>query len=253
MKKNNFNILDDQITLNKLVWYHLYMGIPVTLVYIFLSKTVVLDFEFPGLAAFLLVELFVLTPIGLVHLFRKGKELNGKYSLNNVIGFTEHLSFGQYFKWSLVGLIGCIICYVPLYPVGLFLRENLFFWLPEWYFDPGFGTSDIDLIAKAFLFAIFIDGLVGPIVEELFFRGYLLPRMVYLKKWAPVWNGLLFGLYHFWQPHNLIAISIVGMIISIIVWKKKNVYLGIIIHCTLNILGALSGYLAATGGHIIPR
>jgi len=253
MKNYQFNILDDQITFNKLIWYHLYMGIPVTLVYIFLSKTIVLDFEFPGLAAFLLVELFVLAPIGLAHLFRKGKKLNGKYSLKNVIGLTETLPPGQYIKWSVIGLVGCILAYAPLYPVGLFLKEQVFYWLPEWYFDPGFGTTDVNLVAKAFLFAIVIDGLVGPIVEELFFRGYLLPRMVYLKKWAPILNGILFGLYHYWQPHNLIAISIVGVAISYIVWKKKNVYLGIIIHCTLNILGALSGYLAATGGHVIPR
>ncbi|MEL6987268.1 MAG: CPBP family intramembrane glutamic endopeptidase, partial [Bacteroidota bacterium] len=159
----------------------------------------------------------------------------------------------QYLKWTLLGFLACFICYIPLYPVGLFLKENVFSWLPEWYFDPGFGTDNIALVAKAFLFAIFIDGLVGPIAEELFFRGYLLPRMSFLKNWAPILNGVLFGLYHFWQPHNLIAISIVGVIISWIVWKKKNVYLGIFIHCTLNIIGALSGYLAATGGVIIPR
>lgn len=253
MINDNFNILDDQIPFRKLIWYHLYMGIPVTLAYIFLSKTVVLNYEFPGLAAFLMVELFILAPIGLFHLFRKGKKLNGKYTLKNVISFREHLSLRQYFKWSVIGLIACIICYAPLYPVGLFLKDNLFFWLPEWYFDPGFGTSNTHLIAKAFLFAIIIDGLVGPIVEELFFRGYLLPRMDYLNKWAPILNGVLFGLYHYWQPHNLIAVSIIGVIISIIVWKNKNVYLGIIIHCTLNILGALSGYLAASGGYLIPR
>lgn len=253
MKTNNFNILDDQITFKKLLWYHLYMGIPITLAYVLLSKTIVLDFKLPGLAALLIVELLLLAPIAFYHLFRKGKKLNGKLSFKNVIGFKNKLSIGQYIKWSVIGVFGCIICYAPLYPVGLFLKEYLFYWLPEWYFDPGFGTNDMMLIAHTFLVAMIIDGLVGPIVEELFFRGYLLPRMTYLKSWAPVINGVLFGVYHFWQPHNLLAISIVGIIISFIVWKKKNVYLGIIIHCTLNILGALSGYLATTGGNIIPR
>ena len=251
--KNNFNILDDQITLKKIVRYHLYMGIPITIAYVFLSKTIVLDFEFPGLTAFLLVELLVLAPIGLAHLFRKGKKINGDYSLKNVVLFKEKLSIRQYLKWSIIGLICCIFCYAPLYPIGLFFRENIFHWLPEWYFDLGYGTSNLNLVANAFLIAIFVDGLVGPIVEELFFRGYLLPRLIYLKKWAPIVNGMLFGLYHYWQPHNIIAISVVGIMISFIVWKKKNVYLGIIIHCILNILGALSGYFAATGGYIVPR
>jgi len=253
MSNHNFDISKDQIAVPKLVWYHLYMGIPVTICYIFLSKTVVLDYEFPGLAALLLVELCVLAPLGLIHLYRKGKNLNGNYSLTNVIGYRNQLSVVDYIKWTIIGILGCIFVYGPLYPVGLFLKEHLFYWLPQWYFDPGFGTSNMQLIASAFLFAMVIDGIIGPVVEELFFRGYLLPRMAYLKKWAPVLNGILFGLYHYWQPHNLIAISLLGIVLSYVVWKKKNVYLGIFIHCTLNILGALSGYIAATGGQVIPR
>ena len=140
-----------------------------------------------------------------------------------------------------------------MYPIGLFFRENVFFWLPEWYFNPGYGTSDMNLVANVFLVGILVDGLVGPIVEELFFRGYLLPRMAYLKKWAPVLNGVLFGLYHFWQPHNYFAIMGVGIVLSWIVWKTKNVYVGIIVHCTLNILGAIMAYFAASGGVMISR
>lgn len=253
MKSNKFDILDDQITFRKLLWYHLYMGIPLTLIYIILSRVVVIDFELPGFAPLLAVELLILAPISFTHLYLKGKELNGNFSFRNVIAYKEKLALGQYLKWSVIGITGCILCYAPMYPIGLYLKENLFYWLPEWYFDPTFGTDNMVLIANTFLVAIIIDGLIGPIAEELFFRGYLLPRMTYLKKWAPILNGILFGLYHFWQPHNLLAVSLVGVVISYIVWKKRNVYLGIIIHCSLNILGAFSGYLAATGGHIIPR
>jgi membrane protease YdiL (CAAX protease family) len=104
-----------------------------------------------------------------------------------------------------------------------------------------------------FLAGIVIDGLIAPVIEELFFRGYLLPRMAYLKHWAPIVNGTLFGLYHLWQPHNLPAIIGVGIVLSYVVWRKQNVWLGVFIHCTLNIVGAISGYLAASGGYVIPR
>jgi membrane protease YdiL (CAAX protease family) len=66
-------------------------------------------------------------------------------------------------------------------------------------------------------------------------------------------NGAFFGLYHFWQPHNLIALIIVGIILSYIVWKTKNVYLGIALHCTMNVLGAVGGYLAVVNGVDIAR
>ena len=250
--KTNFDIANDQITLKKQLWYHFYPGIAILLVYIFISKYLV-DLGYPGLTGLLAVELLVLAPIGMGHLIKKGYRLNGSLSLKNVISYTSRLSIWQYLKWSLIGIIACTVIYVPLFPVGLFLKENLFAWLPEWYFDPGFGTSNLDLVAKIFFVGIFVDGIIGPIVEELFFRGYLLPRMAYLKKWAPILNGALFGLYHFWQPHNYLAIVAVGIILSYIVWKKKNVYLGIIIHCTLNVLGAVGGFLAASGGEFIAR
>lgn len=250
--KMEFDINKDQITFKNQLVYHFYLGVVILMVYLMIGKMII-DMGYPGLTTLLLIELFVLTPIVMIHLTWKGKILNGTFSLKNVIGFDEKLSFGQYIKWSIIGVIGCTVIYVPLFPVGLYLRENVFFWLPQWYFDPTFGTNNIELIANTFLIAIFVDGLLAPIVEEVFFRGYLLPRMSYLKKWTPIVNGTLFGLYHFWQPHNYLAIIGVGIILSYIVWKKKNVYLGIIIHCTINIIGAIGGYLAATGGHLIPR
>jgi membrane protease YdiL (CAAX protease family) len=66
-------------------------------------------------------------------------------------------------------------------------------------------------------------------------------------------NGSLFGLYHFWQPHNLPALIGLGIVFSYAVWKTRNVYVGIAIHCTLNMVGALGGYLAAMNGTIIGR
>ena len=46
-------------------------------------------------------------------------------------------------------------------------------------------------------------GIIGPTVEELYFRGPLLPRIDRLGAWAPVLNSGLFALYHFWSPWQL--------------------------------------------------
>ncbi|MCP4978792.1 MAG: CPBP family intramembrane metalloprotease [Maribacter sp.] len=247
-----FDINQDQITFRKQFVYHFYVGAIFLIAYIVIGKPII-DLGYPGLVALLVLEICILSPLVIIHLGWKGKQLNRKFSFRNVIAYTEKLSIGQYIKWSLIGFFGCLIIYIPLFPLGLYIKENVFQWLPKWYFDPNFGTDDTGLIANVFLFAIFIDGILAPVLEELFFRGYLLPRMAYLKKWAPIVNGIFFGLYHFWQPHNYLAIMGIGVVLSYIVWRKKNVYLGIFIHCTINIIGALGGYLAATGGQIIPR
>jgi len=39
-----------------------------------------------------------------------------------------------------------------------------------------------------------------PRVEELYFRGYLLPRLGRCGRWAPLVNTALFSVYHVWQP-----------------------------------------------------
>lgn len=252
MMQSNFDIRDDQINLTRQILFHFYPGIIILVFYILFSNYVI-ELGYPGLAGLLLVELLVLPPVMFSHLAAHGKRLNGVFSFNNVIGFTARLSVKQYIKWSLIGIVACFLIYIPLYPAGLFLRDSVFDWLPEWYFNPVFGSSDVSLIATVFLAGILIDGIIGPVAEEIFFRGYLLPRMAYLKSWAPILNGVLFGLYHFWQPHNYLAIIGVGIVLSYVVWKTQNVYLGIIIHCTLNILGAVGGYLAVSSGELLVR
>lgn len=231
---------------------HLYIGVIVTVFYVLVGPLIVAQ-GYPGLAPLLVAELFVLAPIVTLHLLIRAKQLTGRYDLATVIVYTHKISMRSMVLWSLGGIVLVFLVYAPLYPVGTFFRNSVFAWLPKWYFDPGFGSTDAALVAKIFLIAIVVDGLVGPIAEELFFRGYLLARMEHLKSWAPVLNGALFGIYHFWQPHNLVALIGVGIVLSYIVWKTKNVYLGIIIHCAINVLGAIGGYLAASEGVLIDR
>lgn len=47
-----------------------------------------------------------------------------------------------------------------------------------------------------------LNGFVGTIVEELFFRGYLTAKISRYGKNAPLIITVLFSLYHFWLPFN---------------------------------------------------
>ena len=80
-------------------------------------------------------------------------------------------------------------------------------------------------------------GWLGPIVEELYFRGYLLPRMEWMGRWAPLVNVSLFSLYHFWSPWQMLGrILALAPTVYAVRWKE-NIYLGMVVHCTLNTLG----------------
>jgi hypothetical protein len=85
---------------------------------------------------------------------------------------------------------------------------------------------------------ILLSCILGPLVEELYFRGHLLPRMQkYAKRWAPFINTVLFSVYHFFSPwENLIRI--VGFYpVIYLVWRKKDIRFGIFTHIVLNSIG----------------
>ncbi len=123
------------------------------------------------------------------------------------------------------------------------LIDRFFGWLPDWYVAPILVDQIGDYSASAWIVTLAaylaINGFLGPIVEELYFRGYLLPRMERLGRWAPLVNVTLFSLYHFWSPWQVMA-RIIGLAPTVYAVRwKQNVYLGMAVHCTLNTLGVL--------------
>ena len=129
-------------------------------------------------------------------------------------------------------------------PLDHFFITHFFNWLPDWFFVQEMGDN-LENYSKSVLIitlttGFFINGIFGPIIEELYFRGFLLPRISRFKIWAPLINTVLFSLYHFFTPwQNVMRIHGVGPMIYA-VWWKKNIYLGMVVHCSFNIIGTTS-------------
>jgi len=79
------------------------------------------------------------------------------------------------------------------------------------------------LIAMVIIALVF-NGIVGPIVEELYFRGYLLPRISRLRVWVPTLSSLLFSVYHFFTPWQNPARLLVLLPFTFVVQRNKNIY-----------------------------
>ena len=99
--------------------------------------------------------------------------------------------------------------------------------------------SHIDLEEYESVMRLVIDGFAHPIAEELYFRGYLLPRLSRFGAWCPVISALFFALFHVWQPYNIPVIFVTVLPWMYLVWWKRNVYLSILIHCLGNSVGAI--------------
>ena len=81
--------------------------------------------------------------------------------------------------------------------------------------------------------------VIAPTVEEFYFRGYLLPRMGYAGKWAPLLHTFLFGIYHVWTPWMFLTRTL-GMLPLAYAVRWRNLNIGIITHILVNALDVIT-------------
>jgi membrane protease YdiL (CAAX protease family) len=94
-----------------------------------------------------------------------------------------------------------------------------------------------------FLAGIALNGIAGPLVEELYFRGYLLPGISrYGTLGSAVLNVILFSIYHFFSPWGNITRIVALIPLIYVVARKRNIYLSIWVHCCLNTIGMLLSF-----------
>ncbi|MBE0684671.1 MAG: CPBP family intramembrane metalloprotease, partial [Anaerolineaceae bacterium] len=126
------------------------------------------------------------------------------------------------------------------------ISETLFAWFPGWSFHNNL-LGNVSQYSKTALkitivAGFLLNGIAGPIVEELYFRSYLLPRIPASKWWAPLINITLFSLYHFFTPwQNLTRILAFLPFGYFVVWKK-NILISICAHCLMNIAGMVIAF-----------
>ena len=81
-------------------------------------------------------------------------------------------------------------------------------------------------------------------VEELLFRGYLLPRLALLfnnSLVAVIVSSVLFGLMHFGYGTviNMVGPFIIGLVFAIYYWKFRNIKVLIFCHFTWDLMALL--------------
>lgn len=217
----------EQHSLGKSVVLHLLPGALITLFYIFVAPWVI-SAGFPAINALLLAAIFVLIPFQLGYLFYEGKKKNGRFSLNGVVVYREAMPVWQYLVLVPLLLIWNFFWFNALAHLDGFLAQTAFSWLPDWFFGGDFSQYSRPTLLITFIMLLFITGIVAPIVEELYFRGYLLPRLSRLKGLAPLVNILLFSLYHFFTPWQNITRIVALLPLGYITWWKRNIYVGMI-------------------------
>ena len=239
-KDTKDNAMAEQHSLTKSVVLHLLPGLLILLFFV-VSGPILTGKGFPTLFSLFLAVGAVLIPFELGYILYQAKKKNKKWSLRGIVLYRRKIPPWQYLAIIPPILAWALISYFIIAPPPQqHLKDAYFSWLPEWFFlDHNLAQASKPALAATWLMGFIFNGIAGPIVEELYFRGYLLPRISRLNGWAPLLNALLFSIYHFFTPwRNLDRILALLPGAYIIQWKK-NIYLGMIPHCLLNTTGML--------------
>ena len=184
----------------------------------------------PYILLFCILGTVILAPMELGMILSASKKEYGKYSLKSAFDEQEKLAL-----WKIV-LIAFAFLGVAGLPTG-------FDWTNYEYIK---SFSKPTLILTCVYYGIF-NVLIGPITEELFFRGYLTSHYKKQGLFVPILITVLFSLYHFWLPfHNVFRILAFSPV-AYVAYKKKNIYISIWFHCMCNLFSVAGFVLVVMG------
>lgn len=221
---------------------HLIPGALITVFYILIAPLVE-NAGYPTYLSILLAILFILIPVELGILYREGKKKTGRLTLDGIVLYREPIPFWQYLLFCPLLIAWCGFVFVGLSEMDMGIIQQYFSWIPStWMLN---GDPEVlsqyprTAVVITIVAGLLLNGIAGTVVEELYFRGYLLPRIPSSRVWAPLINVFLFSLYHFFSPwQNITRILALIPMVYMVSWKR-NIYLSMVTHCAINTLGMM--------------
>lgn len=205
----------------------------------------------PHLLLFCILGTVTLVPMELGMILSASKRENGVYSLKSAFVGQEKLPLWKILIIAFVffGMAGLLSAFVAPIENQLFaeMRATVLHNLPT-----GFDWTNIEyvksfskpiLVVTCVYYGVF-DVLIGPITEELFFRGYLTSHYKKQSPYLPILVAILFSLYHFWMPFSNIFRILAFAPVAYVAYKKKNLYISICFHCLCNLFSVVGFVMA---------
>lgn len=208
----------------------------------------------PHILLFCVLGTFTLMPMELGMMISASKKEYGAYTLKSAFSGQEKVAVWKMLMIAFVffGFAGLLSTFVAPIENQFFaaMRNNVLSNLPT-----GFDWTNYEYI-KSFskpiqiltcvYYGIF-NVLIGPITEELFFRGYLTSHYKKQRWITPILIAALFSLYHFWLPFNNVFRILAFTPVAYVAYKKRNLYISVYFHCLCNLFSVASFILAVLG------
>lgn len=189
---------------------------------------------------------FILMPIELGMILKASKREFGKASLKSAFVGQEKSPIWKTVVWALAFFGFAVLLFLFVLPfenqILAGVSSSLFNHLPK-----GFNWMDIEYL-KTFsrpvlittcVWLVIFNVVIEPIVEELFFRGYLTSHYKKQNAFTPILIAVLFSLYHLWLPFQNVYRILAFAPMAYVTYKQKNLYISILFHSLCGILSSM--------------
>lgn len=151
------------------------------------------------------------------------------------------LGFRRFKALPAIGLLVLAVVVILLINVGWeWVRQRLG-WPGQPDMSPIFGKG-----IGGLLMALLLGGVVAPVAEEVFFRGYLQAglRSRWGARWALVISSLLFALVHL-SPATLPPLFVMGLLLGYLYERTDSIWPSIILHALNNSMAFIALFATA--------
>ncbi|MGW1743158.1 CPBP family intramembrane glutamic endopeptidase [Nocardia sp. NPDC001965] len=240
-------LLNDSHPLPLSVLLHLVPGALIVAAYLLIGEPLANAVGYPAFLGWAIALCLILIPT-LAGLLWLGHARNGRVSLRGVLHYTDKpLPRGKLVAMIIPLIVWMTLLSFALAPVNTFFK-TFFTWLPYAGTSDNGNNSYLDgyphsIMLTTMLICLPLTGIALPLIEELYFRGFLLPRITHLGRWAPVVNTVLFSLYHFWSPWAFLSRVVFTFPGYWSAWRHKDIRLSIGMHVGVTSILAIFGTL----------
>ncbi|MEV0648158.1 CPBP family intramembrane glutamic endopeptidase [Phytomonospora sp. NPDC050363] len=247
-------LLADRHSIPLSIALHLVPGALIVAVYVFMAAPLVDSIEYPPFLAWAIALSIVLFPLQLGLLWL-GKQSTGKYSLRGALRYMDKpVPRGKLTGLIIFSLLWMTVVSLALLPLDNVVYDAFFSWI-QYEGAGASATTYLDgfsreMLAITLLVCLPFTGWTLPLIEEYYFRGFLLPRLPQLGRWAPLFSTLFFSIYHFWAPWTVLS-KLVFLFPGIwLAWKKQDIRISIGMHPGSALLMATFGTIAVALGYM---
>lgn len=189
----------------------------------------------PAIFALVLTILLIEVPVSWAIMIRHVRKESGRFSLAEAFPWRASVPWWTYLLIGAPLVVFSMIMVVGIGPrVESLLLHSVFAWVPEWFVvrpDPVMFTR-LPRGLVLTMWALMFVGMViaGGVTQEVYSRGFLLPRTPQLGWLAPAFNALYFAMLHTIAPWAWPVFFLMTLPWAYLVWWRRSIKIGLFIH-----------------------